>query len=220
MIARWLVFLAMVSMFCAPAVADMRPWTSGDYFRQYSLLYNGKIPLPHIRSADQALLFGQLVNSRNISSILNSADAADIKVRELRKIFATVGAYRASYNLAVFYGEPLQQELTRVQVFGLEVAAAVAKLARQQDGVPCGAITTMIIGMIESIGEEQRYSADQSAEIAEAIARYYPEIAPVLAADDRTLLARQGRGAGCSHHVTDRQRVAIAAMWSVIASGP
>jgi hypothetical protein len=218
MFARWPVILAVISGLSSHAAADAL-WSSGDYLRHYTQHYHGKRPLPHLRSAEQEMLFDHLVDSRNITAILATERPADEKLTELQKILSLIGAYRASYNLAVSYGEPLEQELTEVQAFGLEVAAAVAELSRQGDRIPCGAITTMIIGMIESVGEEQRYSGDQRAEIAEAISRNYPAIAPALTAGDRARLVTKAEALDVSV-ASNRQRAAIAEMWAVIASGP
>jgi hypothetical protein len=218
MIARWPLVLVVVCGLGGPAAADAPLWSSDDYFRHYMQYFHGKVPLPHSRSTEQALLFNHMVDGRNITHVLGSVGSPERKLVELRKILGLIGAYRASYNLAVTYGEPLEQELTRVQAFGLEVAAAVATLSQHTDRVPCTAITSVIAGMIESISEDRRYTADQIAEIAEAIARHYPQISPALAAADREYLFDKAAALDVRVSST-RQRLAVAAMWSAIAAG-
>ncbi len=218
MLVRWLSVVLLACFLVAPAAAAAGPWTSAEYTRQYSLHYLGKVPLPHLGSAEQALLFRQLVDRRNIELIVASPETIDGKLRELRKILATVSAYRASYNLAMIYGEPLDEELTRVQAFALEVAAAVSVLTMQQGEQTYSAheaLTTQIAGVIQSISEEHRFSGDQRAALAEAIVRRYPEIAPVLTADDRQQLFDAVSGSDFKV-ATSRQRSAVTAMWSAI----
>lgn len=41
------------------------------------------------------------------------------KLSELRIILASLGAYRASYEVAVMVGEPLEQELALIQTYSL-----------------------------------------------------------------------------------------------------
>lgn len=217
MLARWLS-MGFLVLSMVVSTGKSGAWTSEEYVRQYSLRYLGKVPLPHLGNAEQALLFGQLIDRRNIALIVNSAESVDFKLLELRKILATVSAYRASYNLAMTYGEPLQQELTRVQVFAMEVAAAVAAMTQQQGEKfysAHDALATQIAGMIQSIAEEQRFSDDERAELAEAIARLYPGIAPVLTDDDRQHLFDQISRLDI-RATTSRQRAAVTAMWSAL----
>ena len=75
----------------------------------------------------QKALFNHLIDPGNITRIEQAPVSNDEKLRQLRIILAMLGSYRAAYNVAVIVGEPLQQELTLVQVHTLEVAAAVAK---------------------------------------------------------------------------------------------
>jgi hypothetical protein len=108
----------------------------------------------------------------------------------LRIILAVLGAYRAAYNVAVIVGEPLQQELTLVQVHTLEVAAAVARLMRTSPGND-GAATawaTLVEGVIISVGDQKLYSPAQSILMADAITLHYLAIAAVLPEDERLRL--------------------------------
>ena len=110
------------------ALADDSQWSSHDYVDFYFRHYNGHVPLPHLRDETQKDLFRHLTDPGNITRIQQAPVSDDEKLRQLRIILAILGSYRAAYNVAVIVGEPLQQELTLVQVHTLEVAAAVARL--------------------------------------------------------------------------------------------
>ena len=171
----------------AVAKADEVHWTSRDYVDLYFRHYNGRVPLPHLRDEAQKALFKHLVDPANIARIATAPLSNGEKLRQLRIILAVLGAYRAAYNVAVIVGEPLQQELTLVQVHSLEVADAVAKLVRlspESDGAQ-SAWATLVEGVIESVGDSKLYSSDQRTLLAEAITLHYPAIAAVLAENDR-----------------------------------
>ena len=171
----------------AAAKADEARWTSRDYVDLYFRHYNGRVPLPHLRDEAQKVLFNHLVDPGNISRIEAAPTSSEEKLRQLRIILAVLGAYRAAYNVAVIVGEPLQQELTLVQVHSLEVADAVANLVRlspESDGAQ-SAWATLVEGVVESVGDTKLYSPDQRALMAEAITLHYPAIAAVLGEDDR-----------------------------------
>ncbi len=175
------------------AIAGNSPWTSSDYVDLYFRHYNGHVPLPHLREAGQKALFKHLIDPANISRIEEAPVSADEKLRQLRIILAVLGAYRAAYNLAVIVGEPLEQELTLVQVHSLEVADAVAGLMQESptDAGSPTAWATLVEGVIESAGDGARYSPAQSALMANAVALHYPAISAVLPEDERQRLRRQ-----------------------------
>ena len=143
------------------ARADQSPWTSRDYVDFYFRHYNGHVPLPHLRDEAQKVLFNHLIDPGNITLIEQALVSNDEKLRQLRIILAILGSYRAAYNVAVIVGEPLQQELTLVQIHTLEVADAVAKLVRlsQADEGASTAWATLVEGVIESVGDSKRYSS-------------------------------------------------------------
>ena len=182
--------LAFAFATAAVAGADEAQWTSRDYVDLYFRHYNGRVPLPHLRDEAQKALFNHLVDPANISSIVEAPIPNDEKLRQLRIILAVLGAYRAAYNVAVIVGEPLEQELTLVQVHTLEVAEAVAKLVRLSpaDEGSSTAWATLVAGVIESVGDSKVYSPAQSAIMADAVTLHYPAIAAVLSGDERRRL--------------------------------
>ncbi len=176
-----------VSGFClaltiTAAKADDSPWTSRDYVDFYFRHYNGHVPLPHLRDETQKALFNHLIDPGNITRIEQAPVSNDEKLRQLRIILAILGSYRAAYNVAVIVGEPLQQELTLVQVHTLEVAAAVARLIKSGDGAAT-AWATLVEGVIISVGDSETYSPAQRTLMANAITLHYPAIAAVLVRD-------------------------------------
>ena len=172
------------------ARAEDGQWTSRDYVDFYFRHYNGHVPLPHLRDETQKALFNHLVDPGNITRIEESPASDEEKLRQLRIILAILGSYRAAYNVAVIVGEPLQQELTLVQVHTLEVAAAVARLIKtspRSDGAAT-AWATLVEGVIISLGDRTLYAPAQSILMADAITLHYPAIAAVLLEDERLRL--------------------------------
>ena len=155
----------------AAAKAEEAGWTSRDYVDLYFRHYNGRVPLPHLRDTVQKALFNHLVDPANITRIETAPISNEEKLRQLRIILAVLGAYRAAYNVAVIVGEPLEQELTLVQVHSLEVAEAVAKLVRLSpaDEGSSTAWATLVEGVIESVGDRKVYSPAQSAIMAGSV---------------------------------------------------
>ena len=181
---RLCLCLALVT---AAARADEPRWTSRDYVDLYFRHYNGRVPLPHLRDEAQKALFQHLVDPANIARIEAEPISNGEKLRQLRIILAVLGAYRAAYNVAMIVGEPLEQELTLVQVHSLEVADAVAKLVRLSpaDEGSSNAWATLVEGVIESVVDSKRYSSIQRTVMADAINLHYPAIAAVLSEDER-----------------------------------
>lgn len=190
--ASWRVWLCLALTITA-ARAEESQWTSRDYVDFYFRHYNGHVPLPHLRDETQKALFNHLIDPGNITRIEESPASDDEKLRQLRIILAILGAYRAAYNVAVIVGEPLQQELTLVQIHSLEVAAAVARLMRSSPGSDSTATAwaTLVEGVILSVGDQKLYSPAQSILMADAINLHYPAIAAVLPADERLRLRTQ-----------------------------
>ena len=187
--ASWCVWLCLALTITAAKAQDSQ-WTSRDYVDFYFRHYNGHVPLPHLRDETQKALFNHLVDPGNITRIEESPVSNDEKLRQLRIILAILGSYRAAYNVAVIVGEPLQQELTLVQVHSLEVAAAVARLIKSGDGAAT-AWATLVEGVIISVGDRTLYSPAQSILMAEAITLHYPAISAVLPEDERLRLRAQ-----------------------------
>jgi hypothetical protein len=175
------------------ALAGESQWTSRDYVDFYFRHYNGHVPLPHLRDETQKALFNHLVDPGNITRIEQAPISNGEKLRQLRIILAILGSYRAAYNVAVIVGEPLQQELTLVQVHTLEVAAAVARLIKashRSDGAAT-AWATLVEGVIISLGDRTLYSPAQSILMADAITLHYPAISEVLPEGERLRLRAQ-----------------------------
>ncbi len=169
------------------AAADDSQWTSRDYVDFYFRHYNGHVPLPHLRDETQKALFHHLTDPGNIARIQQAPISEGEKLRQLRIILAILGSYRAAYNVAVIVGEPLQQELTLVQIHTLEVAAAVAGLLKPGDGAST-AWATLVEGVMESVGDGERYSSAQRTAMADAVTLHYPAIAAVLSGTERQRL--------------------------------
>lgn len=169
------------------ARADGSQWTSRDYVDFYFRHYNGHVPLPHLRDEKQKALFHHLIDPGNITRIEQAPVSNDEKLRQLRIILAILGSYRAAYNVAVIVGEPLQQELTLVQVHTLEVADAVARLIKSGDGAST-AWATLVEGVIEAVADNTRYSSSQRIAMADAVILHYPAIAAVLSGNERRRL--------------------------------
>jgi hypothetical protein len=184
--ASGIVWLCL-ALTTASARAEDSQWTSRDYVDFYFRHYNGHVPLPHLRDEAQKALFKHLIDPGNITRIEQASISNDEKLRQLRIILAVLGAYRAAYNVAVIVGEPLQQELTLVQVHTLEVAAAVAKLVRlsHADEGASTAWATLVEGVVESAGDSKRYSSTQRTLMADAVTLHYPAIAAVLSGNER-----------------------------------
>ena len=181
--ASGIVWLCLALTITA-ARADDSPWTSRDYVDFYFRHYNGHVPLPHLRDEKQKALFNHLIDPGNISRIEQAPVSNDEKLRQLRIILAILGSYRAAYNVAVIVGEPLQQELTLVQIHTLEVADAVARLIKSDDGAAT-AWATLVEGVIISVGDSETYSPAQRTLMANAITLHYPTISTVLSGKER-----------------------------------
>ena len=177
----------------AIARADESQWSSRDYVDLYFRHYNGHVPLPHLREEAQKVLFNHLVDPSNITRIEVAPISDDEKLRQLQIILSVLGSYRAAYNVAVIVGEPLVAELTEVQAYSLQVAGAVANLSQKssQDNGASSAWATQVEGVIEEAGNTERYSPEQIATMANAVAKYYPAIAAALPEDERRRLRAQ-----------------------------
>jgi hypothetical protein len=186
-----LKLLAMAMWFASScATAGTAPWASSDYVNLYFRIYNGQVPLPHLRDAKQKALFTHLIDPENLLHLQSAGVPQGEKQRQLEIILATLSALRSRYNGAISVGEPLAQELALVQAYELQAMGSLAKLSPQdaKGGVSHPAWTTLIGGVIDDVENRNTYSPQQSAIMAEALARNYPTIAVALSADDRSLV--------------------------------
>ena len=172
------------------AQAGTKPWAGSDYVDLYFRIYNGQVPLPHLRDEKQKALFDHLIDSENLARIQSASVPAAEKLRQLEIIFATLGAYRAHYNYAVVVGEPLEQELAMIQAYQLQVLGSMAKLSPNSGltGASHASWATLMSGVISSVANRKIYSPRQNAIMADAFARNYSAIAAALTSDERNLV--------------------------------
>jgi hypothetical protein len=160
------------------------PWTARHYVDFYFAHYNGNRALPHLRTGPTAEVFERIVDRDNIARILAGPSTSDEKRRNLEIILATLGEIRAAYNYALFVGEPLQEELSRIQAFTLFVmdrAIALASAGRACSSA-CG---TALRTVVDSLSRRDVFSKEQMLSLTAALAKHYPGIGPVLSMQDR-----------------------------------
>ncbi len=185
-----LPIIALLIFASSIASADAAPWASNDYVDLYFRIYNGQVPLPHLRNEKQKALFAHLIDPENLASIESADVLENQKRQQLEIILATVSAFRSRYNSAIVVGEPLEQELALVQAYELQVLGSLAKISPQDANVDVAhpSWTTLIAGVIDGVENRKTFSATQSAIMADAITRNYPAIAVALSAGDRKLI--------------------------------
>jgi hypothetical protein len=190
----WLVFAAVMGAARADQVAHFpaadQPWSARNYVDFYFAHVNGNRALPHLRTESTAKVFDRIVDQDNISRILSSPSTAAEKRRNVAIILATIGEIRGAYNYAVFVGEPLQEELARVQAFTLFVMDNAVGLETPRPDCS-SACRTALRGVIESLSPHGIFSREQILSLAAALERHYPSIAPVLSSDERKDLRAQ-----------------------------
>lgn len=166
-----------------------QPWSQRDYTDFYFVHWNGNNALPHLREEPARTVFGRMVDPGNITRILENSGSADVKYREMKLLLMALGEIRASYNYQVVMGEPLQEELARIQAFSLRVLRELVLLAARLDEPPANtAWTTTLLGIFQSLSERKVYSARQIAALSQSLADYYPALRPLLSEDDKKTL--------------------------------
>ena len=165
-------------------------WSGRQYTDFYFVHFNTHLALPHLRTPESRALFERMTSRGNIERILSAPASRQDKQRELAVILSAMGGIRASYNLAVIIGEPLQEELTRVQVFHLYLIGVVAELAGADIAAVNGspAMKTAWLGVLQSLSEEDVYSPAQIAALSDAAARRYPVLNGLFIESERILL--------------------------------
>ncbi len=164
-------------------------WSEREYIDFYFLHYNTHQALPHLRNAESRALFERLTDRANIGRILDGSAARLEKQRQLQMILAAMGGIRGAYNLALMIGEPLREELVRVQIFHLYLIGVVAEFEEDVAAARGGpAMKTAWLGVIQSLSEEGMYSTAQIAALSDAAARRYPSIRELFTARERTML--------------------------------
>src|SRR5215216_4284630 len=190
----WLGFAELAGAAWADQVAHFpaadQPWSARNYVDFYFAHINGNRALPHLRAEATARVFERIVDQENISRILSSPSPAVEKRRNVAIILATMGEIRGAYNYAVFVGEPLQEELARVQAFTLFVMDNAVGLESPRPDCS-SACRTALHGVVEALSPHGIFSREQILSLAEALERHYPSIAPVLSSDEREDLKAQ-----------------------------
>lgn len=217
--------LLLLTGLSVPALADSKPeypspdafWSERHYSDFYFVHFNTHLALPHLRNPESRALFERLTDRANIERILANDAARLEKQRRLRLILATMGNIRGAYNLAVIIGEPLQEELTRVQVFHLYLVGVVAdfedNIATARGGP---AMKTAWLGVVRSLGESDIYSPAQIAALSDAAARRYPTLHDLFTSRERGLL--RGRIEGLQSRQTEpRSRLALERLLATVA---
>jgi hypothetical protein len=162
------------------------PWTKRDYVDFYFSHWNGNLALPHLRNDQSRVLFDRIVDPQNVALITASEASGEEKQRQITMVLSTMGEIRASYAYAVLVGEPLSEELARVQAFTLVVLDAAIRLsAGTIDPSRKKAWRTTFFGIADSLADHGRYSTAQIAALSTALATHYPEISGILAQGDR-----------------------------------
>ena len=97
-----LKLLAMAMWFASScATAGTAPWASSDYVDLYFRIYNGQVPLPHLRDAKQKALFTHLIDPENLLHLQSAGVPQGEKQRQLEIIRASVSALRSRYNVTL-----------------------------------------------------------------------------------------------------------------------
>lgn len=173
--------------------SPMQTWSARQYSDFHFVHFNTHLALPHLRDARSRALFERLVGRGNIEAIIAADAPRGVRQRDIRSILAAIGAIRGSYNVAVMLGEPLQEELTQVQIFSLYLASEIAGLS---DGSIAGAacassVRTSYLGVIQSLTEQDTYTSSQIAALSDAAARSFPAIEALFEDPGRRQLANR-----------------------------
>jgi len=186
------IIVAAALASASPAMADITTqfpspnhvWTARDYTQFYFVHFDGNQALPHLRTPAAARVFERLVDRRNIRAVIERSGPDDAKVRELWGILATLGAIRARYNLSVIIGEPLAEELTRVQVFMLYVLEEAVRLSEEAMRSPSVAWKTCVLGVVQSLAEKEKHSSAQRGAMAAALNGHFHALRLLLTGRD------------------------------------
>jgi hypothetical protein len=163
-------------------------WGAAQYVDFYFVHRDGHQALPHLRSDEGRRLVARLTDRGNIARILASPASAEEKRQLLSLIAMSIGEVRGAYAVSELVGEPLAEELARVQAFQLHVIARRAELGGE--ALPVSAWRTAVLGVAQSLTEDQRYSESQRALLGSAIAGDYRVFAPLLDRRQSSELAR------------------------------
>ena len=125
-------------------------------------------------------VFDRLVSPDNLTRLREASLSDGDKLAEIRLMLSALGEIRAAYNISVQVGEPLAEELTRIQIFTLVALDDAQRLSRAARAAPSDAWQTTVIGVVASLAENAVYSAAQRRELADALTIYLPALNPLL----------------------------------------
>jgi hypothetical protein len=148
-----------------------RAWTKGDYVQFYFAHFNGNHALPHLRDAAMRAVFDRLVSAENLARLVGSPRPEAEKLADLRLMLSALGEIRAAYNISVLAGEPLSEELARVQIFTLTALALAMQVSDAAGAAPSRAWDTSVVGVVASLSEHDIYSSAQRLELADALSK-------------------------------------------------
>jgi hypothetical protein len=204
MLGAGLAMAGQLSHFPSPN----QPWTTREYVDFYFGHYNGNRALPHLRSEETARLFGRIVNRENVLRITEGSTSPEQKRVRIAMILATMGEIRAAYGYAVFVGEPLQEELMRVQSFMLFLIDVAVRLENRAGPAAAGkqAWKTTLWNVVGSLSERDTYSGLQIASLSSALHVHYPQISVILSDPDKQKFrARIGEAAAAETDAAARK---------------
>lgn len=127
-------------------------------------------------------VFDRLVSPDNLTRLREASLSPGDKLAEIRLMLSALGEIRAAYNVSVLVGEPLAEELTRVQVFTLAALGDAVGLSHAAGAAPSDAWPTTVIGVVASLAENAVYSAAQRRELANALTTHLKALNPLLSA--------------------------------------
>jgi hypothetical protein len=167
------------------------PWAAAEYVNFFFGHYNGNQALPHLREAGPKAVFEHLVDWGNVDRLVAADVSAPEKLRQLGLIISVLGEARGAYNTAVIVGEPLAEELTRIQLFTLHAISAARVVSRHAPEwpEPVDAWKTSLLGVAQSLGEVRVYSAFQRQSLAAGLASAIPALGSLLTPQDALDLA-------------------------------
>lgn len=168
------------------------PWTEREYVNFYFAHFNGRLALPHLREEKSKRMFERLVDRTNLEAIRAMHRDPEGQRLAFDQVLAVMGAARASYYYAVRVGEPLSEELTRVQIFYLELLDALFSLPGTLDlSATHPAWRTSLMSVVDALSGRDIYDYRQTLRLATALADHFAAVAPVLKPADGLALSHQ-----------------------------